>query len=77
MTGAVSGHLALGMLRSEARQLGDFTGPGQAGLGAVGGSKVEDAIRHAVTRTEKQTAQGLGADTEDLGTAWQEPVREM
>jgi len=77
VTGAVSGHLAREMSRSEARQPGDFTGPGQAGLDAVGGSKVEDAIRHAVTRTEKQTAQGLGADPEDLGTARQEPVREM
>jgi hypothetical protein len=65
------------MSRSEARQPGDFTGPGQAGLVTVGESKVEDAIRHAVTRAEKQTAQGLGVDPEGIGKAWQEPVKEM
>jgi hypothetical protein len=71
------------MLHAKNRQLTgnycvrDFTGPGQARLVTADESKVEDAIRHAVTRTEKQTAQGPGADPEDLGTAWQEPVREM
>jgi len=76
VAGAVSGHLARGMSRSEARQPGDFTGPGRAGLVTVGESKVEDAIKHAVTRTEKQTARGL-VDPEGIGTALQEPVMEM
>ena len=39
VTGTVSGHLAREMSRSEARQPCDFTGPGQAGLGAVGGAR--------------------------------------
>ncbi len=30
--GAVSGHLSRGMSRSDAKQLGDFIDPGQAGL---------------------------------------------
>ena len=59
MVGGVSGHLAKGMSRSEAKGLGDFIDPGQAGLVIVGESKVEDAIKKAVTRAEKQTAKEL------------------
>jgi uncharacterized membrane protein len=55
--GAVSGHLAKGMSRSRAKELGDFIDPGQAGLIVVGESKVKDAIQKAVTRAEKETAE--------------------
>jgi hypothetical protein len=48
-----------------------------ARLVTVGESKLEDAIWRAVTRTEKQMAEEPGVDSEDTGTAWQEPVREM
>jgi hypothetical protein len=41
------------------------------------GSKVEDAIKHAVTRAEKQTAQEPGVDPKDTGKALQETLREM
>jgi hypothetical protein len=57
--GGVSGHLAKGMPRSEAKLLGDFIGPDQAGLVTVGESKVEDAIQHDVIRAGKQTAKEL------------------
>src|SRR5271166_6095800 len=53
--GGVSGHLAKGMSRSDAKELGDLIDPGQAGLVVVGESKVHDAIEHAITRAEKQT----------------------
>lgn len=75
--GGVSGHLARGMSRSEAKQLGDFIGPGQAGLVIVGENKVEDAIKHAVTRAEKQTAQDLDVSPKDVDKALQETVKEM
>jgi len=75
--GGVSGHLAKGMSRSEAKQLGDFIDPGQAGLIVVGENKVEDAIKHAVTRAEKQTAQELDVDPKDLDKTLQETVKEM
>jgi uncharacterized membrane protein len=75
--GGVSGHLAKGMSRSEAKQLGDFIDPGQAGLVIVGESKVEDAIKHAVTRAEKQTAQELDVSPKDVDKALQETVKEM
>jgi uncharacterized membrane protein len=75
--GGVGGHLSKGMSRSEAKELGDFIGPGQAGLIVVGESKVEEAIKNAVTRAEKQTAKELDVDPKDLDTALQETVKEM
>jgi uncharacterized membrane protein len=75
--GAVSGHLAKGMSRSEAKELGDFIDPGQAGLIVVGESKVEDAIKGAVTRAEKQTAKDLDVPPKDVDKALQEAVKEM
>ena len=77
VAGGVSGHLAGGMSRSQAKQLGDFIDPGQAGLVIVGESKVEDAIKNAVTRAEKQTAQELNVDSKDLDKALQQAVNEM
>ena len=51
--------------------------PGQAGLVVVGESKVEDAIKNAVTRAEKETAQELDVDPKDLDKALQQAVKEM
>jgi len=75
--GGVGGHLSKGMSRSEAKQLGDFIDPGQAGLVIVGESKVEDAIKKAVTRAEKQTAKELDVSPKDVDKALQETVKEM
>jgi uncharacterized membrane protein len=75
--GGVSGHLARGMSRSEARELGDFIDPGQAGLIVVGEDKVADAVKKAVTRAEKQTAKELDVDPKDVDRALQEAVKQM
>jgi uncharacterized membrane protein len=75
--GGVSGHLAKGMSRSDAMELGDFIDPGQAGLVVVGENKVEQAIEQAVTKAEKQTARELGVKPEEVDAALQEAVREM
>jgi uncharacterized membrane protein len=75
--GGVSGHLARGMSRSEARELGDFIDPGQAGLIVVGENKVADAVKKAVTRAEKQTAKELDVDPKDVDRALQEAVKQM
>ena len=78
MVGGVTGHLSKGMSRSQAKQLGDLIDPGQAGLIVVGESKVEDAIKNAVTRAEeKETAQELDVDPKDLDKALQQAVKEM
>ena len=75
--GGVSGHLARGMSRSEAKELGDFIDPGQAGLIVVGESKVEEAVKKAVTKAEKQTAKELDVDPKDIDKTLQEAVKEM
>ncbi len=75
--GAVSGHLAKGMSRSDAKQLGDFIDPGQAGLVVVGEDKVEDAIKKAVSGAEKQTAKELDVDPKDIDKTLQQTVKEM
>jgi len=75
--GAVTGHLARGMSRSQAKELGDFIGPGQAGLVVVGESKVKEAVQKAVTRAVNETAEDLDVDPKDLDKALQQAVKEM
>ena len=75
--GAITGHLARGMSRSQAKELGDFIGPGQAGLVVVGESKVKDAVKKAVTRAVNETAEDLDVDPKDLDKALQQAVKEM
>ena len=75
--GGVSGHLAKGMSRSEAKQLGDFIDPGHAGLLIIGESKVENAIQNAVTGAEKDTAEDLGVDPKDIDRAMKEAMKDM
>jgi hypothetical protein len=63
------------MSRSEAKELGDFIDPGQAGLVIVGESKVEDAIKHAVTRAEKQTTKELDVSPKTSTRPCRKPSR--
>jgi uncharacterized membrane protein len=67
--GGVSGHLSKGMSRSEVKELGNYIVPGQAGLVVVGESRVAEAVQKAVTRAEKETAENLSADPNDLDQA--------
>jgi hypothetical protein len=66
---AVYGPQPYGRFSPETGEPGDFIDPGQARFVIVGESKVEDAIKHAVTRAEKQTAQELDVDPKDVGKA--------
>lgn len=75
--GGVSGHLAKGMSRSRAKELGDFIDPGQAGLVVVGESKVKEAVQKAVTRAVNQTAEDLDMDPKDLDKELQQAIKEM
>ena len=77
LIGGVSGHLAKGISRARAKELGDFIDPGQAGLVVVGYSKVEEAIQKAVTRAERETAEELGVDPKDIDKALQQAVSDM
>jgi uncharacterized membrane protein len=75
--GGVSGHLARGMSRSEAKELGDFIDPGQAGLIVVAESKLQEAIEKALAKAEKQTARELGVKPKDVDQALLEAVDDM
>ena len=75
--GGVSGHLAKGMSRSRAKELGDFIDPGEAGLVVVGETKVKAAVQKAVHKADKQAAEQLGVDPKDIDKELQRAVGEM
>jgi uncharacterized membrane protein len=75
--GGVSGHLAKGMSRSQAKELGDFIDPGQAGLIVVGESKVKDAVQKAVTKALKENAEDLDVDPKEIDKTLQQAIGEM
>src|SRR5215467_8241444 len=75
--GGVSGHLAKGMSRSRAKELGDFIEPGQAGLVVVGESKVKEAVQKAVTKDVKETAEDLDVDPKEIDKTLQQAIGEM
>ncbi|HEX9065672.1 MAG TPA: DUF1269 domain-containing protein [Streptosporangiaceae bacterium] len=73
--GGVGGHLAKGMSRSQAKELGDFISPGQAGLLVVGESKVEKVLAKSIKRAEKQTARELDIDPKDVDRVMEEAIQ--
>src|SRR5258708_17432901 len=75
--GGVGGHLARGMSRSQAKELGDVIGPGPAGPVVVGDSKLQDAIKRAVTKAHQQPARELDVKAKDLDRTLQQAVKEM
>jgi len=75
--GGVSGHLAKGMSRARAKELGDFIDPGQAGLIVIGETTIETAIQEAVTRADKQTIEDLDVKPADIDKTLQAAVRNM
>ena len=66
LVGAVAGHAAAGMSRSDLKELGEHLDEGQAGLVVVGVSDMGAKIERAMERAEKLQAKELKADTEDL-----------
>lgn len=77
VVGGVSGHLAKGMSRSQAKQMGDFIDPGEAGLIVVGESRIREAVQKAVTRAEKQMAEELGVSSKDIDRTLQQTIGQM
>ena len=73
--GGVGGHLAKGMSRSQAKELGDFIGPGEAGLLVVGESKVEQVLAKSIKRAEKQTARELDIDPKDVDRVMEQAIQ--
>jgi uncharacterized membrane protein len=75
--GGISGHLAKGMSRSQAKELGDFIDPGEAGLVVVGESKLEEPLKQAVRRADKQTAKDLDVSPRDVDRILQDAITEI
>jgi uncharacterized membrane protein len=64
--GAVAGHAAAGMSRSDLKELGEALDNGQAGLVVVAVSDMEAKIEGAMKRAEKIHAKELKADQEAI-----------
>lgn len=75
--GGISGHLAKGISRSEAKELGDFIDPGEAGLVVVGESKIAVPLQRAVTRAEKQTAKEIGVSPKEVDRILDQAITEI
>lgn len=75
--GGISGHLAKGMSRSQAKELGDFIDPGEAGLVVVGESKIAVPLQRAVTRADKQTARELDVSPKDVDRVLEQSITEI
>jgi hypothetical protein len=64
--GAVSGHAAAGMSRSDLKELGEYLDAGEAGLVVVGVSTMEGDIKQAMNKADKVESKVLTADTEQI-----------
>ncbi|HEY4278045.1 MAG TPA: DUF1269 domain-containing protein [Conexibacter sp.] len=74
--GGLVGHLWRGLPRHELKELGETLDEGQAALLVIGESKVEEAVRGAVKRTDKLVAKQLKADAKELRKAIEEAEKE-
>ena len=70
--GAVAGHAAAGMSRSDLKELGEQLDAGQAGLIVVAVSDMESRIREALKRADKVAEKKLEVDQEALAKDAQE-----
>ena len=64
--GALAGHAAAGMSRSDLKDLGEALDAGQAGLVVVAVSDMQSKVEHAMARAEKVQEKALDADLDDL-----------
>ncbi|HCB03733.1 MAG TPA: hypothetical protein DEQ43_05700 [Nocardioides bacterium] len=66
LLGAVAGHAAAGMSRSDLKELGEQLDAGQAGLIVVAVSDMESRVREALKRADKLAEKELKVDQEAL-----------
>ncbi|HET9290443.1 MAG TPA: hypothetical protein VFQ49_05120 [Actinomycetes bacterium] len=66
LLGALAGHAAAGMSRSDLKELGEHLDAGQAGLVVVGVSDMGAKIERAMARAEKVQAKQLKADNAEI-----------
>jgi uncharacterized membrane protein len=66
LLGAVAGHAAAGMSRSDLKEAGEALDAGTAGLVVVGVSDLESKIERAMAKAKKVEAKELKADAEAI-----------
>lgn len=64
--GALAGHAAAGMSRSDLKDLGELLDDGQSGLVLVAATDVEAHVDRAIKRAKKTMKKQLQADTDSL-----------
>jgi uncharacterized membrane protein len=64
--GAVAGHAAAGMSRSDLKELGEHLDAGQAGLVVVAVSDMGAKVEHAMNQAANVEAKELKADTDEI-----------
>jgi len=64
--GAVAGHVARGMKRSDLKELGELLDSGESGLVVVAASNVEAKVEAAITKAKKRAKARLQADVDAL-----------
>ena len=64
--GALAGHVAGGMSRSDLKELGELLDEGQSGLIVVAASDMETHVERAITRATKTQKKQLRADEKEL-----------
>ena len=64
--GALAGHAAAGMSRSDLKDLGEALDAGQAGLVVVAVSDMKSKVEQAMARAEKVQEKALDTDLDDL-----------
>jgi uncharacterized membrane protein len=64
--GAIAGHVAGGMSRSDLKDLGELLDQGQSGLIVIAATDLEDHVERAITRATKVEKKQLQADQKAL-----------
>jgi uncharacterized membrane protein len=64
--GALAGHVAAGMSRSDLKELGEPLDEGQSGLLVVAASDMEAKVQESIKRAAKLTKKRLRADEKSL-----------
>jgi hypothetical protein len=60
--GAVAGHAAAGLSRSDLKELGELLDAGQSGFVLVAATDLQDKLDKAIKRADKQVRKELKAD---------------
>ena len=73
--GAMAGHVAAGMSRSDLKELGELLDGGESGLIVIAATDLEAHVESAITRAAKIEKKQLSADEDALGAEMDEAAK--